>query len=120
MPKIKVKNIPFDVLHKICNAAANCKECPLNAGEICMCMRLNQFQNEIVELSEKDFPTNREWMNNLSDEDLAAFYTNGILIEKYSPYPVNLHQVVGSFMASKRGIKEWLSKPCVYLMEKEL
>ena len=117
MPKIKVKNIPSKVVDKICNEDSLCEKCPFNIKEICMRMRIDEFGNDVIELTEKDFPTNREWLESLSDEDLAAFYAQGLLIEKYSPYPINIHQIIGSFTSSQQGIKEWLSQPCIYLME---
>lgn len=131
MPKIKVKNIPYQTLERICSGTPCGLQCPFytdatvlvnNYLEHITCLRDARYDPEetVIELSEKEFPTNREWMESLSDEDLATFYTQGLLIENYSPYPINIHQIIGSFMASQQGIKEWLSKPCVYLMEKEL
>lgn len=124
MPKIKVKNVPSNVVDRICDCHIRCAGCVfhhvtvVNGLEV-HCMRDPRIKPEekIIELSEKDFPTNREWLESLSDDDLAAFYTQGLLIEKYSPFPINIHQIIGSFMASEQGIKEWLSKPCLYLME---
>lgn len=117
MPKIKIKNIPSKIVDKICNEDSLCEKCPFNIKEICTRMRTDEFGNEVIELSEKYFPTNREWLESLSDDDLAAFYTQGLLIEKYSPFSINIHQIIGSFMASQEGIKDWLSQPCPYLME---
>lgn len=118
MPKIKVKNIPGTTRKRICNSVT-CSKCPLLA-KYYRCLRLDNSATEcVVELSEKDFPTNREWLESLSDDDLAAFYTQGLLIERYSPFPINIHQTIGSFTSSQQGIKEWLSKPCLYLMEEE-
>lgn len=119
MLKIKVKNVPLNTLDKICNGDTLCEKCPFNIEETCTRMRTDEFGNEIIELSEQYFPTNRDWLESLSDEDLAAFYTHGVLIESYSQCPINLHQIVGNFMSSELGIKEWLSKPCIYLMERE-
>lgn len=118
MPKIKVKNIPDAVCKRICNSVL-CSKCPLCA-KYYRCLRLDNSETEcVIELSEENFPTNREWLESLSDDDLAAFYTHGVLIERYSPYPINIHQTIGSFMSSQQGIKEWLSQPCKYLMEEE-
>ena len=120
MPKIKVKNIPDATYTRICT---NCIKCSRT-----YCFQFDtvkipngyvHYQKDVVELSEQDFPTNREWLESLSDDDLAAFYTQGLLIEKYSPFPININQIIGSFMASQQGIKEWLSKPCLYLMEED-
>lgn len=105
MPKIKVKNIPEATDKRICSAYLKCSH--------------SYYYRDVIELSEKDFPTNREWIESLSNEDLAAFYTHGLIIEDYSPYPINIHQMIGSFTASEQGIKDWLSQPCRYLMEEE-
>lgn len=127
MPKIKVKNIPAIARERVCDKTHRCEDCPFHLKERFVidedadtgCMVDSRYDPEetIVELPEKDFPTNREWLESLSDDDLAAFYTQGLLIEKYSSFPINIHQTIGSFMASQQGIKEWLSKPCPYLME---
>lgn len=120
MPKIKFKNIPATSRIRFCYKSYSCQQCPFDMeGSDTGCMITSKHNSEevVVELSEKDFPTNREWMGSLSNEDLAAFYTHGVLIERYSQYPVNLHQIVGSFSASELGIAEWFSKPCIYLME---
>ena len=60
--------------------------------------------------------TNREWLESLSDKDLA-FYTLGIS-PKDNSY-INLYKVAMSFTSNQQGIKEWLSQPCKYLMEEE-
>ena len=127
MPKIKVKNIPSSTENRICSTHLCDSTCPLykmlqlDDGDTIHCVKDCRYGSEetIVELSEKEFPTNREWLESLSDEELAAFYTHGVLIERYSPYPINIHQIVGSFMASEQGVKEWISKPCLYWMEEE-
>ena len=121
MPKIKVKNIPTIARMRMCyNNMCGCSGCSLNAKDAdvkCMISPKYHQKETTVDIPEKNFPTNREWLESLSDEDLAAFYTHGVLIERYSPFPVNLHQIVGNFVASEQGVKEWLSQPCRYLME---
>ena len=62
----------------------------------------------VIELTEKDFPTNREWLESLSDEDLAKVIACGEL-------PTN----PDSFGQTVSMVKEWFSKPCKYLMEEE-
>lgn len=103
MPKIKVKNIPDTTYKRICT---NCIKCSR-----AYCFQFDvvkipggyvHYQSDVVELSEKDFPTNREWMESLSNEDLALF------LRSYRC--TDLHP---------KTIEEWLSKSCVYLMEKE-
>lgn len=122
MPKIKIKNIPIATYKRICDNEYFCEDCPfhctVDSSVICV-PNFHPNSEEIIELSEKDFPTNREWLESLSNEDLAAFNTHGVLIERYSPYPINIHQIIGSFMASEQGVKEWLSQPCRFLMEEK-
>lgn len=61
--------------------------------------------------------TNREWLESLSDEDLAAFYTLGIQLKDNSY--INLHSVAMNFTSSQQGIKDWLSKPCQWVNSDE-
>lgn len=118
MPKIKVKNIPDATYKRICT---NCIKCSR-----AYCFQFDvvkipggyvHYQSDVVELTEKDFPTNREWLESLSDDDLAAFYTLGIPLKDGSY--ISLYKVAMSFTSSQQGIKEWLSKLCLYLMEEE-
>lgn len=117
MPKIKVKNIPLYIVNEFCNRRNPCEKCPLNVDKKCAFIKTNDMKETVVELSEEDFPTNREWLESLSDEDLAAFYTLGIQLKDNSY--INLYRVAMSFTSSQQGIKEWLSQPCKYLMEEE-
>ena len=116
MPKIKVKNILSSTEERICNTHPCGSKCPLYAHEATVvndydftiehitCIRDARYNQEetIVELSEKDFPTNREWLESLSDEDLALFM-----------------RAYGFGDQPSKTIEEWLSKPCVYLIERE-
>ena len=128
MPKIKVKNIPFRTQERVCEGNFCDSKCPFyamsaspvivnNYLEHVACLRDIRYNTEetIVELPEKDFPTNREWLEFLSDEDLASFYTLGIPLKDGSY--INLYRVAMGYTSSQQGIKEWLSKPCKYLME---
>lgn len=127
MPKIKVKNIPEIARERICDKVPLCSKCPFHLEERFVidedtdtgCMVDSRYDPEetIVELPEENFPTNREWIESLSDEDLAAFYTLGVLLKDNSY--INLYKIVMSFTSSQQGIKEWLSQPCLYLMETE-
>ena len=120
MPKIKVKNIPATAHERICKDKYFCEDCQFNyaIGSLTVCvLNFQPNSKKIVELSEKDFPTNREWLESLSDEDLAAFYTLGIPLKDNSY--ISLYRVAMSFTSSQQGIKEWLSEPCKYLMEDE-
>ena len=116
MPKIKVKNIPEATCKRICNSVT-CSKCALCA-KYYRCLRLDNSETEsVIELSNDDFPTNREWLESLSNEDLAAFYTLGVPLK--DNYYISLYKVAMSFTSSQQGIKEWLSKPCKFLMEDE-
>lgn len=99
MPKIKVKNIPEATRKRICNSVT-CSKCPLCA-KYYRCLRLDSSETEsVVELTEQDFPTNREWLASLSNEDLA------LVMRTY-----------GFGDQPSKTIEEWLYKPCEYLME---
>lgn len=119
MPKIKVKNIPTAARMRICyNNMCGCSGCSLNMKDAdikCMIRSKYNSEEKIVELLEKEFPTNREWLESLSNEDLAAFYTLGVPLKDNSY--ISLYKVAMSFTSSQQGIKDWLSKPCLYLME---
>lgn len=58
--------------------------------------------------------TNREWLQGLSDEELARFLTEGLLVTSTrwdgTPYFMNIRQIANNYMLSVFGIKEWLSK----------
>lgn len=119
MPKIKVKNIPVQIVDKICafhRYYLSCRDCPLYIDRnICYRKPKNDL-NSIVELSEQDFPTNREWMESLSNEDLADFMTAGLLI--YGGKHNGL-KVTVSLITDKEELFDWLSQPCGYLMEED-
>ena len=118
MPKIKVKNIPAATRERICDKMSLCEECPFHLGERFVidedtdtgCVVDSRYNPEetIVELSEKDFPTNREWIESLSDEDLAR-----VIACTPSPTNPDLYGMPVSM------VKDWLSLPCKYLMEEE-
>lgn len=103
MPKIKVKNIPDTTYKRICT---NCIKCSR-----AYCFQFDvlkipggyvNYRSDAVELTEQEFPTNREWLASLSNEDLA------LVMRTY-----------GFGDQPSKTIEEWLSKPCEYLMEKE-
>lgn len=118
MPKIKVKNIPDATYKRICS---NCLKCSRS-----YCFQYNMVaipggyipsynNRDVIELSEQEFPTNREWMESLSNEDLAALLTiSGLLIHsgKYAGMKASL-----SLITDKEGMFDWLSQPCRYLEE---
>ena len=64
--------------------------------------------------------TNREWLDSLSDEEYAKFIANGLLVKLkgYDGKPIygiilpnfsfGASTLCGHYMASEKGIKEWL------------
>ena len=60
--------------------------------------------------------TNREWMESLSDNDLAAFLTTGLFCEcLWAPKPqnkfvVNVQSITNRYTHSQIGIAEWLER----------
>lgn len=59
-------------------------------------------------MDEKDFPTNREWLESLPDEDLAR-------VIACKPFP----GYTGLYGMPVSMVKEWISQPCKSLMEDE-
>ena len=119
MPKIKFKNIPIHAMDRICefySYCASCGDCPLHNGKTKCYDEPLTDPDSIMELSEQEFPTNREWMESLSNEDLADFMTAGLLIRggKYNGFKVTV-----SLITDKEDLLDWLSQPCVYLMEEK-
>lgn len=119
MPRIKVKNIPDATYKRICT---NCIKCSR-----AYCFQFDTVRipggyipsythKDVIELSEKEFPTNREWMESLSSTDLAALMTTGYVVEtgKYKG-----HIVTTCIKTSLDEALDWLSKPCQYLMEED-
>lgn len=126
MPKIKVNNIPERIRNRMCSMHMLCSTCPfylqkkvlLPNGITVFCLTDIYYDSREtkIELSEIDFPTNRDWMENLSNEDLAAFMTTGLFIRggKYNGFKTTI-----SLITDKEEMSDWLSQPCVYLMEEE-
>ena len=117
MPKIKRKNIPDATYKRICS---NCFKCSRS-----YCFQFNvvaipggyipfRTHRDVIELSEQEFPTNREWMESLPNEDLAALMTTGLIIHggKYNGFKTTI-----SLITDEKSMSSWLSQPCVYLME---
>lgn len=120
MPKIKFRNIPARVMSKICGFNrfyTGCSDCPLYNNDKGGCHAKGKIDpNYIVELSELDFPTNRDWMEALSNVDLADFMTAGLLIcgGKHDGLKVTV-----SLITNKEDLLDWLSQPCGYLEEED-
>ena len=60
--------------------------------------------------------TNREWMESLSDKQLAQFLTLGI---QNGFFTISIHQLISSFTQSTIGLQEWLSKENHYNIKGE-
>lgn len=124
MPKIKFKNVPFRTMVRICSTPALrvCESCPFYTESVsengvnCMLADNYDYADTLLNLSEKDFPTNREWMESLSDKDLAALMTTGYMVKtgEYKGYTVTT-----SIRTPINEVLDWLSQPCQYLMEEE-
>lgn len=117
MPKIKVKNIPDATYKRICT---NCIKCSR-----AYCFQFDvvkipggyvHYQSDVVELSEQEFPTNREWLESLSNFELAALMTSGYTVKDGKLKGLN---ATTNLMTDINEVKEWLSQPCAYLMEEE-
>ena len=57
--------------------------------------------------------TNREWLQSLSDKELAEFLTCGIEI-KYVSMPVaccyNIREIASRYSSSSKGLEKWFSE----------
>lgn len=65
--------------------------------------------------------TNRQWLESLTDKQLAEFLTRGILVRNdhfgSTIFPINIHQIAGNYMDSVLGIEKWLKMPQTYEVE---
>lgn len=71
--------------------------------------------------------TNREWLESLTDKQLAEFFTHGLVVtdanfEYENPYffPMSIHQIARSYTSSILGIEKWFSMPQEYKVMEEL
>ena len=68
--------------------------------------------------------TNRQWLESLTDNQLAAFLTDGLYVTSahylgtYASY-VNIRQVASNYTQSQLGIEKWLSMPQDYEVVEE-
>lgn len=63
--------------------------------------------------------TNRQWLESLTDKQLAEFFTHGLMVTTADyagvlPFPISIHQIAGSYIQSTLGIEKWLSMPQDY------
>ena len=67
--------------------------------------------------------TNREWLESLTDNQLAAFLSFGILVEgaqiKTSPFVINLDIVAGRYTYSELGLRDWFGRPQEFVIVEE-
>ena len=78
----------------------------------------NKFR-EMFSNKPKALPTNREWLESLTDQQLAEFFTHGLMVTTAHymgvlPFPISIHKIAGSYMQSTSGIEKWLSMPQDY------
>ena len=68
--------------------------------------------------------TNRQWLETLTDKQLAAFLTDGLYV-KYAHYLgayatyLNIRQVASNYTQSQLGIEKWLNMPRDYEIVEE-
>ena len=63
--------------------------------------------------------TNREWLESLTDNQLAAFLTDGLFVTSAHylggvHFPANIRLLANSYTQSNLGIEKWLSMPQDY------
>ena len=67
--------------------------------------------------------TNREWLESLTDDQLAAFLSYGLLVEgaqvKTLPFVINLSIVAGRYTYSELGLRDWLGRPQEFIIVEE-
>lgn len=68
--------------------------------------------------------TNREWLESLTDKQLAAFLTDGLFVTSAHylggvHFPVNIRMTANSYIQSNLGIEKWLSMPQDYEVVEE-
>jgi hypothetical protein len=67
--------------------------------------------------------TNRQWLESLTDNQLAAFLSYGILVEgaqvKTLPFVINLSIVAGRYTHTELGLREWFGRPQEFVIVEE-
>jgi hypothetical protein len=62
--------------------------------------------------------TNRQWLETLTDKQLALFFTFGLLVRSNhyndEPFIISITQISMNYTASVAGIERWLSMPQDY------
>lgn len=73
--------------------------------------------------------TNREWLESLTNRQLAEFLTFGLLVRSVhfvgepftisiEPFTISISQIAGRYTSSTVGIEKWLSQLQDYEIEK--
>ena len=68
--------------------------------------------------------TNRQWLESLTDNQLAAFLTTGLYVRPahyagtYATY-INIREVAAQYTQSQLGIEKWLSMPQDFVIVEE-
>lgn len=67
--------------------------------------------------------TNRQWLESLTDNQLAAFLSYGILVEgaqvKTLPFVINLNIVAGRYTHTELGLRERFERPQEFVIVEE-
>jgi hypothetical protein len=67
--------------------------------------------------------TNRQWLESLTDNQLAAFLSYGLLAEsaqiKTLPFVINLDIVTGRYTHTELGLRDWLGRPQEFIIVEE-
>jgi hypothetical protein len=67
--------------------------------------------------------TNRQWLESLTNNQLAAFLSYGILVEgaqvKTLPFVINLNIVAGRYTHTELGLREWFERPQEFVIVEE-
>jgi len=68
--------------------------------------------------------TNREWLESLTDKQLAQFLTNGLRVVSAHymgdyPFYINIVSLASKYTQSELGIEKWLSMPQDYEVVEE-
>ena len=67
--------------------------------------------------------TNREWLETLTNNQLAAFLSYGLLVEgaqvKTLSFVINLNIVAGCYTHTELGLRDWLRRPQEFIIVKE-
>jgi hypothetical protein len=68
--------------------------------------------------------TNRQWLESLTDRQLAQFFTLGLQVRSLhyhtEPFPISIAQIAMSHTASIAGIETWLSMPQDYIVAEDV